>query len=143
MKKNAYFVALALAVVLVGNIMCPTVNAESVDISTTVADNYTITAPKEISLSKTSDTAFDVEVKGDISGNKHLVVSAPEVLTLRSAGHTSIDTAVTLDKSEFAYSDVSNGYTISGSIAKPARLSSGTWTGTVTFVADLTETEGN
>lgn len=104
---------------------------------------FTVTIPKEITLSSDKTASYNVKVQGDISGNETITVTPDATVTLSDAnGKTDVTGNITQAVTSFASTDVNTveGASTTGSITAND-LTAGSWSGQFNFTIAKTKAD--
>lgn len=150
MKRK--FVSLLTGALMLATIPMQTLAADTSVVNTTVSEEgtqtatvtysqdstFTVTIPKEITLSSAKTATYDVNVKGDIKNSEKITVTPDATVSMTDAnGKDAVDVTITQTKKEFAANVINtvDGDSTTGSI-DGSGLSAGSWSGVLNFVID-------
>lgn len=118
--------------------------SQSVSVTYIQESVFTISIIKNVTIknnneNNTKSATYQISVSGDIAGNKAVNVNLTnnQINLTNSNGKPAVQADVVLDKTIFPYNEIITTPAVSSGTIEANSLSSGNWTGTITFNINL------
>lgn len=107
--------------------------SQSVPVSATVEESYTVTLPTNITLEDVKEVNYNVTVKGDILDTTTITVTPDSTFNL-TQGSKNVEASVSQTTTSWGAAEVNTaeGTTVSGTVSIPS-LKAGDWSGNLQF----------
>lgn len=114
----------------------PQEEIETVTVTASIANTYSVNIPKTITLDPTTKSAdFTVSVTGDLAVGNELTIVNDETFKMSTKGKDDVTATVTIDKNSWTLDDMTDA---SGTITASG-LTAGDWNGTFEFKINLSK----